>query len=342
MALRKRDAEPSLIMMQFYASNTKGPIAVDTRGDTIPDPVNWIDAFNPTDEEMGFLERTLKVHVPSKDDLVEIESSSRLSTEGETIIMSLPATTRDETGYPKTTPIGFVVSRQRLVTIRFEHLPSFENLSKQICERGALSAGGLGATITIIEIIVDHLADLLERVGGTLDAMSHEIFASGHIAGKNRRPRQSNDALKTLLNTVGRSGDLLSKVSESLLGLSRMGPYLTAKSGDTVTPDFKTRLEMIGLDAKSLHEFQDHLVSKTQFLLDTLLGLANIEQNNVFRVLTVVSVVGIPPTFFASLYGMNFKTIPEYDWTYGYAYGLTLIALSAIIPAVWFKVKGWW
>ena len=328
-------------MMHFYAFDTKGAVAVDVSADVIPDHVNWIDAFRPTPEEMGFLERILKVHVPSMDDLVEIESSSRLSTEGDTILMSLPATTRDETGYPKATPIGFLVSQQRLVTIRFEHLPSFENLSKQICERGNLSAGGLGATITIIEIIIDHIADLLERVGGTLDTMSHQIFSDGHIAGS-RKPRQSNDALKIMLNTVGRSGDLLSKVSESLLGLSRMGPYLTAKSGDAVTADIKTRLEMIGLDVKSLHEFQEHLVSKTQFLLDTLLGLANIEQNNVFRVLTVVSVVGIPPTFFASLYGMNFKTIPEYDWTYGYAYGLTLIALSAIIPAVWFKVKGWW
>ena len=82
--------------------------------------------------------------------------------------------------------------------------------------------------------------------------------------------------------------------------------------------------------------------NKTAFLLDTLLGLSNIEQNNVFRVLTLVSVVGIPPTFFASMYGMNFKGMPEYDWPHGYAYGLTLIACSAIIPAIWFKVKGWW
>ena len=106
--------------------------------------------------------------------------------------------------------------------------------------------------------------------------------------------------------------------------------------------DLKARLSTIASDAQSLREFQEHLSEKTSFLLDALLGLSNIEQNNVFRVLTIVSVVGIPPTFFASMYGMNFKNMPEYDWPHGYAYGLTLIACSAIIPAIWFKVKGWW
>ena len=121
-----------------------------------------------------------------------------------------------------------------------------------------------------------------------------------------------------------------------------MVPFLNAKARDWMTPDFGGRLDTVNQDTRSLREFEEHLASKTQFLLDTLLGLANIEQNNVFRVLTVVSVGGIPPTFFASLYGMNFKSMPELDWHYGYAYGLTVIALSGLLPAIWFKVKGWW
>ncbi len=328
-------------MLNFYAFDIEGPIAVDTDA-ALPEHVNWIDAYRPDDAETAFLERVLHSRVPTISDLVEVESSSRLSVDGNTIMMSLPATVWDETGYPKSTPIGFMVTKERVATVRFEHLVSFESLAKQICATGRLSAGGTGATITILEIIIDHIADLLERVGGTLDSMSREIFSSGHLAGKHRRPRQANEALKALLETVGRSADLLSKVSESLLGLSRIGPYLSTKAEDAMTADLRSRIEVIGLDVKSLHEFKEHLITKSQFLLDTLLGIANIEQNNVFRVLTVVSVIGIPPTFLASMYGMNFKTMPEYDWHYGYAYGLTLIALSAIAPAVWFKVKGWW
>ena len=116
---------------------------------------------------------------------------------------------------------------------------------------------------------------------------------------------------------------------------------MLAKGQGEITPALKDRLDTVSQDLKSLHDFQDHLSNKSQFMLDTVLGLANIEQNNVFRVLTVVSVIGIPPTFIASMYGMNFKEMPELNWHYGYAYGLTLSFLSAVIPAAWFKVKGW-
>ena len=329
-------------MLMFYGAATHGPISVPTDAMALPMGVDWIDAFQPTPDENVVLARYMNARIPTLADLNEIETSSRLAVDGETIVMSLPATVKDETGYPKGTPIGFVVSKDCVATVRFEHLPSFENLSKQVCGKGTLSPGGMGATVTILEIIIDHIADVLEHVGGDLDGMSRSIFSKGLMDAKGTGPHRSNELLRNLLRTVGRSSDLVSKVSESLLGLSRIGPFLATKGGPLVTPDLKTRLETIGADTKSLHEFQDHLVNKTQFLLDTLLGLANIEQNNVFRVLTIVSVIGIPPTFFASMYGMNFKGIPEYDWAHGYAYGLTLIICSAVLPAVWFKIKGWW
>ncbi len=329
-------------MLTFYGHETKGSVTVASGAATMPANVDWIDVFAPTADEMGRLEGWLKVRVPRMEDLVEIESSSRLSSDGDTLFMSLPATIRDEIGYPKTTPLGFVVTKACVATIRFDGLPSFENLAKQVAAKGELSRGGMGATVSILEIIVDHLADVLEHAGDDLDAMSRDIFSGNLMSDKDHRPRQANKALRGLLRKVGRNGDLISKVSESLLGLGRMTPFLVAKGASQVTPDLRTRLDTIGQDARSLHDYQEHIASKTQFLLDALLGLANIEQNNVFRVLTVVSVVGIPPTFFASMYGMNFKFMPEYDWTYGYAYGLTLIACSAIGPALWFKIKGWW
>ena len=329
-------------MLTFYGSGTKGPIDVAPDADVLPAHVNWIDAFDPTAEERLIVERFIGTRVPTRHDLHEIESSSRLAVADRAIVMSLPAMVKDETGYPQTTPIGFVVTKEQVATIRFDRLPSFEHLSRQICDDGGLSPGGLGGAISLIEIVIDHLADLLEHVGGDLDSMSRAIFGSGLMTKQGRRPHQSNRILTNLLQAVGRNGDLASKVSETLLSLSRMPPFLSAKATDSLTPELKGRLETIAADTRSLHEYQEHLSNKTQFLLDTLLGLANIEQNNVFRVLTVVSVVGIPPTFFASMYGMNFKSMPEYDWVHGYAYGLTLIAASAIAPAVWFKVKGWW
>lgn len=327
-------------MLTFYGAGHKGAIA-EGEGRGVPEAVNWIDAFDPSEAERIVLKDAMGARVPALADLQEIESSSRLSSEGSTLIMSLPATIRDDAGYPRSTPVGFVLNRDRLTTIRYAHLPSFESLARQLVDKRELSEGGLGAMLNILEAIVDQLADVLERVGIDLDGMSRQVFAVSIAAGKTR-PRRANDELSDMLKKIGGNGDLISKVSESLLGLSRMVPFLGSKLGTVATPDFKTRLDTLTHDAQSLREYEEHLSGKTQFLLDTLLGLANIQQNNVFRILTVVSVVGIPPTFFASMYGMNFKNMPEYDWHYGYEYGLTLIFLSGLIPAVWFKVKGWW
>ena len=329
-------------MLTFYGANTRGPLAISPGTTQLPDAVHWIDAFDPTPDEVRTLSEALGTRIPTKDDLVEIESSSRLSVNDGVMLMSLPATVRDADGYPSTTPVGFVVTPARVATLRFARLPSFENLAAEICAKGEVSAGGMGATITILEIIVDHVADMLERVGGDLDKVSRSIFSNAHLNGQTHKPHRSGVVLHVLLKTIGRHADLVSKVSETLLGLARIPAFLTAKGADLVTPEFRSRLDMVGGDVKSLHEFQEHLAGKTQFLLDSLLGLANIEQNNVFRVLTVVSVIGIPPTFVASMYGMNFKSMPELDWPHGYAYGLTVIALSALIPAAWFKLKGWW
>ena len=103
----------------------------------------------------------------------------------------------------------------------------------------------------------------------------------------------------------------------------------------------KTRLDTLRHDLASLNDYESHLLNKVQLLMDATLGLINVEQNDIIKVLTVVSVVGVPPTLVASMYGMNFKYMPELDWSWGYPYGLALIAISAIAPLLWFKWRGW-
>ena len=138
-----------------------------------------------------------------------------------------------------------------------------------------------------------------------------------------------------------RRGKALAKLRASLLGLGRILPYVAGEAEGWLRPEEKARFESLRLDVASLDEFETRLSETVQFLLDATLGLINMEQNNTFRVLTVVSVIGIPPTLMASVYGMNFKHMPELDWTFGYPFGLAVIAASALIPAVYFKLKGW-
>ena len=137
-------------------------------------------------------------------------------------------------------------------------------------------------------------------------------------------------------------GDRLSEVRDGLLGLARITAFVEQFGCEGVEAAVGARLASVRQDLKSLSDYEEQLANKVQFVLDALVGLIGIAQNDVFKVLTIVSIVGIPPTLVAGIYGMNFKGMPEYDWSFGYAYGWAAIILSAAIPAIWFKIKGWY
>jgi magnesium transporter len=132
----------------------------------------------------------------------------------------------------------------------------------------------------------------------------------------------------------------VSLVRDSQLGIGRIVPYVTAVA-DWMPKGLNARLKTISRDVSSLNEFVTHLTDKVQFVLDATLGLINIAQNDLMKVLTIVSVIGIPPTLIAGVYGMNFAHMPELHWQYGYEYGLGIILVTAIAPLFWFRKKGW-
>jgi magnesium transporter len=327
-------------MLSFHAAGKDG-IEVAMDATTIPSAVNWIDAQRPDPREIAFLERTLKIEVPTLETLSEIETSSRLRSEKDWLYLSIPMIHRADGFMPALTPLGFVLSKDVLLTVRFRPMKAFDDVPETISRRPQ-QAGGPGALIAILEVIVDHAADVLEGVGGDLDGLSEEIFGSNAANARRHKPREDGDQLRLVLRKVGRSGDLTSKVEDMLLGMARMVPFVAANAAPYLEAGIRAKLKSLQRDIASLNDYETHLTDKIHFLLDATLGLTNIDQNNIFRILTVVSVIGIPPTFVASMYGMNFKNIPEYNWSFGYQYGLLLIALSAIVPIIWFKWRGWW
>lgn len=327
-------------MLAFHNTLNGGEIAVAPDAAALPAEVNWIDAFHPETAENDFLHRLLGIAVPSLQRMSEIETSSRLSVVGSRLFLTIPMVFHDANGIMQTTPLGFILGKDNIVTVRFKPI--------RACDpgQGAGSAsdhplpGGAGGFVAVLDGIVDHLADELENLTGELDRLSHTVFLH-----EDRRPKRvargdSRD-LRQVLRDVGRAGAVTSRISETLLGISRMIPYVAA-SADFLTAEARARLKSLNRDAASLNDYEKHQSDKIQFLLDATLGMINVDQNNIFKILTLVSVVGIPPTLIASMYGMNFKNMPELDWAYGYPYGLCLIALSAIVPLVWFKWRGWW
>lgn len=293
----------------------------------------WIDLVEPTEEEKAAAEGFCGLRIPTLQDLSEIETSSRAYVEGGAIYLSTPMIAHAGSGDPQLTPVGFVLAADLLITVRFDKLSVFS-------AEAARAGPDLTATeafTRLFEAIIDRDADLLEMAGAQLDRLSNEIFTEAPRAKRTK----AHDPLRTILNGVGGAARRLSQIRDSLLGAGRVLPLVCERAHGWLSPEQATRLTVVRQDIASLDDYETHLSNKTQFLLDAVLGLINVEQNDIFKLLTVVSVVGIPPTLVASVYGMNFHFMPELSWRFGYPFGWALIIVSTLVPLGWFKWRGW-
>jgi magnesium transporter len=330
-------------MLTFYSRRglTVEP-APDLAGALIPTDAVWIDLVRPDPAEIAFVEKATKLAVPGVDELSEIENSSRLRAEKGALYVTAPLIYHAESDEPIATPVGFVLTSDRLITIRFADLSSFATVAKRKLASDAPDLSSSAVFSDLMEAIVDRLADVLERIAAELDTLSRRLFhVSPTEPSRQRRSAVESASLRVFLRRVGHNGDLVSKIRDSLLGIARIVPFVLSLASEWLPTDVKPRLETVRQDVTSLNDYDAHLANKVQLLLDATLGMINIEQNNIIKVLAVVSVVGIPPTLVASMYGMNFRHMPELEWAWGYPYGLAVIAASAILPLLWFKWRRW-
>jgi magnesium transporter len=299
----------------------------------------WLDLLDPTDAERREAERETGFPLPTLDQLSEIESSSRLKSQDGVLLLSMPMIALVGSVPRGLAPIGFVLSEERLVTTRFSALKSFDDVRRELEGPGTAPPPSLEIFVRLCEQMVDHLADALEGLSASLNELSAAVFNVD-----NSRPLKkdrSNSLLREQLRQVGRFGDRASNIRDALLGLGRILAFVEEKARDWCEGRCGPRLASLHEDIRSLNDYDSQLSDKVQFLLDALVGMIGIAQNDIFKILTIVSIVGIPPTLVASMYGMNFKYMPELSWTYGYPYGLGLIIISAVIPVIWFKLRGW-
>ena len=294
----------------------------------------WIDLKSPTDEERAEVEQAAGVKAPTRDDVSAIEASSRLQRVGGALRLSSPLLAAGEASH--LSPVGFVLTPERLVTVRFDHFGAFELAAAHALEDEQIT--GLGTFTCLFESIVDKVADALEDCGGELDQVSRAVFHQ-----KNRRRNADKIELfqRQTLARVGRVGERASQIRDVLLGVGRIVSFVLEVGHDKAPEPIAARLKAVRQDIASLNDYEAHLANKVQFLLDAVLGFITISQNDIFKVLTVASIVGIPPTLMAGVYGMNFKNMPELNWAWGYPFGWAMIVVSALIPLAWFKWKGW-
>jgi magnesium transporter len=304
----------------------------------LPGKVIWIDLLDPTPEETGFVERRAKIRVPSKDALSEIEASSRLIVERGVLYLSTPVVAGAGTSNPHLSPAGFILGPKLLVTVRYAKLPPFDAVAETIRADETL-ASSTGVFVALLEAMVDRGADVLEHLGAEIDRISRSVFR-GDPSDPSHAVR-STDRLRKILSALGASGDRVSQARDVLLGIGRIATFASDIGREWIAPELQVRLGAVSKDILSLNDYETHLAGKVQFLLDAVLGYITIAQNDVFKVLTIASVVGIPPTLLAGVWGMNFKAMPELDWHWGYALALASIVLSAVAPLAWFRARGW-
>jgi magnesium transporter len=294
----------------------------------------WIDLVQATPEEVRMVQEATGLRVPTEADVSEIETSSRLAMRGGVLYLSMPLISMTKSGAAGTAA-GFIVAPDRLITQRFATSSVFDNFS----QTETAASGAAEVFVALLEAIVDRQADVLERVRAELDTMSHAIFAMGV---QETGGRKLEDAmLRRTLGELGRIGDLISHVRDTQVGAARIVPYVQLTTADWLPKELRPRLKTLRLDIASVSDFDTHLNDKLQFLLDATLGFINIAQNNVMKVMAIASVVGIPPVLIAGIYGMNFKTMPELEWAFGYLWGWGLIVLTTLLPLAAFRWKKW-
>ena len=294
----------------------------------------WIDLHKPDEARLREVEATIGLSLPRLEDLQEIESSSRLYVDSGALFMSFPVLTPYQHGEPtRSVPVGLVLQPGRVVTLHYADAPIFD----QSIERArAVSRSSTSDEIfvTVLEEVVERVADVLERANEEMDRISQQIFRDAPEKGG------VTEQMRRTLRAIGRLGELVTKLRETMLGISRMLPFLATHAG-WLPETAKPRLETVRLDVRSLLDHDTHLSQRVQFLQEATLGFINIEQSSIIKIMTVVSVVAMPPTLIASIYGMNFEYMPELKWSFGYPLSLLLIVFSAILPLLWFRARRW-
>jgi magnesium transporter len=297
----------------------------------------WVDLIDPTAAERAAIEHAFGLRVPTQVELSEIEATSRLQTENDVLYMTAPLifAESDQPWIPA--PTGFVLSKRVLLTVRYQQSVSFATVIKEM--KAAQKFATPLVYTRILEDLVDHLADLLEASGSDLDEASHVIFhQDGRKHGKLSR---ETAMLRELMLRTGRTSERMARIHYTLVCIDRMVKFTSDRCRDWIAADITSRLQSVSSDIASLVQFAEGLVSRVQLLQDAATGIISIDQNDVMKVLTIASVVGIPPVLVVGIYGMNFKYMPELDWTWGYPFALTLIVVTALVPLIWFKWKDW-
>jgi|SRR5205085_1256789 len=324
-------------MLRAFGPDCDGEI-IDAERGTISPGATWIDLEEPTRDEEKLVEKAIGLEVPTPEDLAEIEPSSRLYEKGGALYMTMSVLTGITEHKPTSCPIGFVLTDDRLVTIRYATPKPVSIFMEHVRREPAIARDSATVLVRLLDAIIDRLADELENSGREIEKISNGIFRD-----KVDERRIPAHRLTALLTRIGRAQMLLARIRETAVSTSRLLSFLhgTGALKTEAREAARSYAASLSMDVTSLMEHSTFLGDNLTFLLDASLGLISVEQNAAMKVFSWVAVVLMPPTLIAGVYGMNFHNFPELSWPFGYPMALGLMALSAVLPFAVLKRMGW-
>lgn len=310
--------------------------------DSLPASALWIDLLEPTGDEEKRIELAYHIDVPTREEMREIESSNRLYEENGALYMTATVVTKLDSDLPESTQVTFILTDSRLVTNRYvDPLPfrryvAYAERHASNCNSGAAILAGL------LEAIINRIADVIERVGSELDGISARVFAPPRRKRDSRgRGVRSVLNYREILEHLGQNGETISKARESLVSLGRLLAFAQQQTSSQLNKDVLARLRTLSRDTLAMSDHASYLGNKINFLLDATLGMVNIDQNNILKIFSVVTVFLLPPSVIGAMYGMNFSRIPLAESPAGFWVAVGLMVASSIAPYLVFKRRGW-
>ena len=300
------------------------------------DSAIWIDLINPSKDDEKTVERMVGLEVPTREEMAEIEVSSRLYSENGAHYMTANILYAVDSPEPQGTAVTFILTEKRLITVRYAEPRAFR-LFLSRASKGDMSCDTpVAIMLGLIEAIIDREADLIERLQTETEKIAQNIF---DMKGGSRTHAARFDIM---LRQIGRVGEITARARESLLSLGRVVTYLSQvvvlrQDAEAI----RQRLRTEEKDVQSLTDHVQYLNMRINFMLDASLGMVTIEQNQIIKLFSVAAVMLMPPTLIASIYGMNFKYMPELQWEWGYPFAIGLMVASALVFYVYFRRKGW-
>ncbi|MBS0243897.1 MAG: magnesium transporter CorA family protein, partial [Proteobacteria bacterium] len=290
----------------------------------------------PTPEEDAAVEKALGVSIPTRAEAREIEASSRLYRENGAVYMTAFVLYNIDAKVPDSATVTFVLAGNTLVTIRYHEPKAFPLFCSRAAKGEIPCDSAPSVMIGILETITERAADLIERTQDEVERTAKGIF------GNRNAGRGYARVLDDTLQGLGGQGDTTARLKESAFSLERLVAYLASACRERNEPQaIHQRLHVLQQDVHSLSEQMRFLMERTMFLLDATLGHISIEQNNTMKVFSLLAVTLMPPTLIGSIYGMNFKHLPELDWEWGYPMAIVMMILSGLLPYLFFRWKGW-